>query len=81
LKGFKRIELAPGERKTVTFHLAVNQLGFYNRAMKFVVEPGSIDVMVGSSSDDIRCTGSFEITGRVKDISATKTYFSTVDVR
>jgi beta-glucosidase len=29
-------------------------MGFLDRAMKFVVEPGTIEVMIGSSSDDIR---------------------------
>jgi len=63
LKGFKRVTLAPGETKTLTFELAVNQLAFYDRTMAFVVEPGTIEVTVGSSSEDIRLTGSFEITG------------------
>ncbi|GAB4451841.1 MAG: glycoside hydrolase family 3 N-terminal domain-containing protein [Anaerolineae bacterium] len=81
LKGFKRITLAPGAKQTVTFHLAVNQLGFYNRDMAFVVEPGAIEVMVGNSSRDIHCTGSFEITGAVTDISADKAFFSKVEVR
>ncbi len=80
LKGFKRVTLEPGAKQTVTFRLAVNQLGFYNRDMQFVVEPGAIEVMVGSSSADIRVSGSFEIVGEVKDISATKVYFSAVEV-
>jgi beta-xylosidase len=63
LKGFKRVTLAPGESKTLSFELAVAQLGFYDRTMAFVVEPGTIEVMLGSSSEDIRLTGSFEIVG------------------
>ncbi len=61
LKGFERIELAAGERKRVRFDLAVSQLAFYDRQMQRVVEPGAIQVMVGSSSEDIRLTGQFEI--------------------
>ena len=61
LKGFERIELAAGERKRVRFDLAVSQLVFYDRQMRRVVEPGTIEVMVGSSSEDIRVTGQFEI--------------------
>jgi beta-glucosidase len=76
LKGFKRITLQPGEKKTVTFTLAVNQLGFYDRDKRFVVEPGAVDVMVGNSSANLPCSGTFEITGEVTDIQASKVYFS-----
>jgi beta-glucosidase len=81
LKGFKRVTLQPGERKRVTFHLAVNQLGFYNPAMQFVVEPGTIEVMLGSSSNDIHLNGVFEIVGNVTDIQATKAFTCEVEVR
>jgi len=80
LKGFKRVTLAPGEKKTVTFTLAVSQLGFYDRHMQFVVEPGTIEVLVGSSSEDIQLTGELEIVGETTDVSAIKTFFSAVDV-
>ncbi len=80
LKGFKRITLEPGEKRTVTFTLAVSQLGFYNRNMEFVVEPGTIEVMIGSSSEDIQLTGEFDIVGETTEVAATKTFFSTADV-
>jgi beta-glucosidase len=79
LKGFQRISLTPGEKKTITFSLSVNQLGFYNEAAKFVVEPGVIKVMIGSSSADIRLTGEFEITGEAAEVIA-KVFFSPVEV-
>jgi beta-glucosidase len=63
LKGFKRIHLKPGETKTVTFKLSPAQLGFYDEDMNYVVEPGRVDVFVGSSSEDIRAKGEFFITG------------------
>jgi beta-glucosidase len=50
LKGFERITLAPGERRTVRFTLTAEHLEFYNRAMERVVEPGRFDIMVGPSS-------------------------------
>jgi beta-glucosidase len=53
LKGFQRISLHPGEKKRVEFRLTSELLGFYNREMKFVVEPGEFKVMVGSSSEDV----------------------------
>ena len=54
LKGFRRISVYPGEKRTVSFPLYKEEMGFLDRAMKFVVEPGTIEVMIGSSSDDIR---------------------------
>ena len=50
LKGFERITLKPGEKRTVEFTLASAQLGFYNRDMRFVVEPGEFRVFVGTNS-------------------------------
>ena len=68
LKGFARLNLQPGETRRVTFSLPVNQLAFYDEVMNLVVEPGRIKVMVGASSHDIRCEGSFEIVGGQKTI-------------
>jgi beta-glucosidase len=76
LKGFQRISLAAGEKRTVTFQLDLRQLGFYNQAMAYVVEPGTIEVMIGSSSQDIRARGSFTITGPATDIGHDKVFFS-----
>ena len=64
LKGYARVTLQPGESKAVTFHLPVDQLAFYDNNMNLVLEPGRIFVMLGSSSDDIRLSGEFEITGK-----------------
>ena len=80
LKGFKRLPLRPGEKKTVTFTLFANQLGFYDENMDFVVEPGAIEVMIGAASDDIRLSGEFEIGGETKEISKAKKFFSATEV-
>ncbi|MEM2092477.1 MAG: fibronectin type III-like domain-contianing protein, partial [Candidatus Bathyarchaeia archaeon] len=61
LKGFKRVTLKPGEEKTIEFTLMLEDLSFLNSEMKRVVEPGEFRVMVGSSSEDIRLTGSFTV--------------------
>ncbi len=50
LKGFERVTLRPGEKRRVEFGLTAEHLGFYNRDMRFVVEPGAFKVTVGSSS-------------------------------
>ena len=50
LAGFRRIHLKPGETATLRFKLTPEELGFYNADMHWVVEPGTFDVMIGSSS-------------------------------
>jgi beta-glucosidase len=55
LRGFERVSLIPGEAKEVVLSLAADQLAFYDvKTHGFVVEPGDYDLMVGSSSRDIR---------------------------
>ena len=53
LKGFQRVTVQPGQKRSVEFVLTAEHLGFYNRDMKFVVEPGEFRVMVGSNSQDV----------------------------
>jgi beta-glucosidase len=50
LRGFERVTLEPGEKRTVTFTLDKSDFGFYDNRGKFVVEPGRIDVYAGNSS-------------------------------
>ncbi|MES2672747.1 MAG: glycoside hydrolase family 3 N-terminal domain-containing protein [Pseudomonadota bacterium] len=78
LKGFKRLHLQAKESRVVTFSLAINQLGFYSSDLKYVVEPGVIDVMIGSSSADIHGQGSFAITGPIADVGQQKVFLSQV---
>jgi beta-glucosidase len=60
LRGFQRITLQPGERRTVTFNLGPTELMLSNRDMKRVVEPGTIEVFVGDSSE-ASLSATFEI--------------------
>ncbi|MCL1819667.1 MAG: glycoside hydrolase family 3 C-terminal domain-containing protein [Oscillospiraceae bacterium] len=62
LAGFKRIHLQPGEKKTVCFKLKASQLAFLDREMRWKIEAGDYDVLVGVSSDDIRLRGGFRVT-------------------
>ena len=62
LRGFQRIGLAPKERRSVTFALPSSDLAFYDvQSKKFVVEPGTFDIMVGSSSADIRLKDKLQV--------------------
>ena len=53
LVGFKRVPVPAGRRRCVKFLLDATQLGYYDRQMRFVVDPGEVEVLVGSSSRDI----------------------------
>jgi beta-glucosidase len=53
LKGFQRVTLQPGEKRRVEFVLGPEHLGFWNREMRYVVEPGEFQVMAGANSVDV----------------------------
>ena len=61
LRGFERVSLAPGQTKTVSFRLDRSDVGFYDDSGNFVVEPGTIDVYAGDSSE-AGLTDSFTVT-------------------
>ena len=81
LVGFKRIYLEKREEAEINIKLPANLLAFYNRDMKKVVEPGEIEVMIGSSSEDVRLDGFFTIEGKETEIDDAEIYYSTVDVK
>src|SRR5262245_7607672 len=53
LKGFQRVTLEPGETRTVSIEITPDLLAFYNINMKYVVEPGEFEIMLGNSSQDV----------------------------
>lgn len=57
LQAFRRVYLAPGEEQEITFRIGREHLQMLDRAMRWVVEPGTFRVLVGSSSKDIRLRG------------------------
>jgi beta-glucosidase len=61
LRGFERVSLDPGQTKTVSFRLDRSDVGFYDDLGNFVVEPGTIDVYAGDSSE-AGLTDSFTVT-------------------
>ncbi len=79
LKGFTRVRLQPQECKTITFAVDVCHLAFYDRTMRYQVEPGLITVGVGSSSEDIRLRGSFIIAGASVEVD--QVFFTPVTVQ
>jgi beta-glucosidase len=61
LRGFERITLQAGEKKRVQFTIGPDDLMLLDRDMKWTVEPGAYDVMIGASSEDIRVRSEFRV--------------------
>lgn len=61
LRGFARVMLKPGERRTVRFTLRPEQFAFWQDG-RWVIEPGAIRLMAGASSADLRSEAQFRIT-------------------
>jgi len=63
LQAFERVILQPSENKHVQFTLPASQLAFYDvKTKNFTVEPGAFNVLVGSSSEDIRMRTQLTVT-------------------
>jgi beta-glucosidase len=57
LKGFRHVELGPGQSRTVTFNLKPADLAFYTARGAWEAEPGEFKVLVGSSSASVQEAG------------------------
>ena len=79
LQGFARISLEPGQTKTVTTQIALDQFGFYshdNGVRQWNIEPGTYIVKVGASSADIRLQQEVILRGKAVSKSIRDRYFS-----
>jgi beta-glucosidase len=54
LKGFEKIELAPGDSKVITFKITPELLKFYDSNLVFNWEAGDFDIMIGTNSKDVQ---------------------------
>lgn len=61
LKDFQKIKLEVGETKTIKFVIDNEKLSFYNDKLEFKSDAGDFDVMIGSSSADIRLKSNFKL--------------------
>nr|AIA84214.1 CAZy families GH3 protein [uncultured Verminephrobacter sp.] len=68
LKAFGRVELQPGEAKTVTFTVPVDMLCFTGPEGYRIVEPGEHELQLGASSADIRQRAKVEVTGKTRQL-------------
>ena len=61
LKGFEKVSLNPGESKDIRIVIPYSDLGLWNEDMKYVVESGKFNLMIGRSVEDIRIKKDFFI--------------------
>ena len=80
LKSFARVALPSGGSATVTFHVPVGQLGFHGRDLEFVVEPGSFEFLVGTSSAEVVSAGSLTVVGDASSAAPAKAFDGWVTV-
>jgi beta-glucosidase len=63
LVGFERVDLEPGGSKTISFVVPLSVLAYTGASGELVMEPGPIEVSVGSSSSDIKSMATLNVTG------------------
>ncbi len=80
LVGFKRLQVPAGERRRLKFLLDASQLGYYDRSMRFVVDPGDVEVMIGASSRDIRLRKTVVLQGERRILQRQQIVATQVDV-
>jgi len=80
LAGFVRVALEPGAAADVTFHLHADRVAFTGRDLRRIVEPGEVEVFVGSSSRDLPCQGVVRFTGPQRQVDHSRRLDTPVDV-
>ena len=80
LAGFKRLMIPAGARRRVKFLLDASQLGYYDRQMRFVVDAGEVEVMVGSSSRDIHLRKTVVLQGERRPLQQQQVLATQVEV-
>ena len=81
LVGFERVDLEPGGSKTISFVVPLSVLAYTGASGDLVMEPGPIEVSVGSSSSDIRSTATVNVAGKTRVIRGEeRAFFSTTTV-
>jgi beta-glucosidase len=74
LAGFKKISIKPQESIQLKFMLNTAQLGFYNEDMEFVVEPGNMELMLGTSSQNIVYKETIKLIGEKINLMGKRSY-------
>lgn len=76
LAGFHRVDLPAGRGAVVSFDVATSQLGYTGHDGRFVIEPGPVELAVGSSSADLRAAVTVDLVGDTVDLEGRRSYLS-----
>ena len=80
LLGYRRVELQPGEEAVVRLTVPTTRLAFSDPSLRRIVEPGAVEVWVGSSCDDRETSAALEITGPIHLVTAADARLVTSEV-
>lgn len=80
LRGFRRVRLAPGECRSVSFRLAAEQFAYVGADYRRVVEPGVIRLLAGSSSNDLPLSAALELVGPTVELVERHRYLTETTV-
>ncbi|TDC90608.1 glycosyl hydrolase [Nonomuraea deserti] len=80
LAGFARVRLEPGESTGVRFHVHADRTAFTGRDLRRIVEPGEVEVLVGTSAADLPCRGGVRLTGPLRYPGPGRRLVTPVDV-
>ncbi|WP_256862563.1 fibronectin type III-like domain-contianing protein [Microbispora sp. GKU 823] len=81
LAGFARVRLEPGESARATFAVHADRTAFTGRDLRRIVEPGDIEVFVGTSASDLPCRGRVRLTGPLRHVGRGRRLVTPVEVR
>jgi beta-glucosidase len=81
LTGFARVHLAAGQTQEVTFTVHADRTAYTNRDLQRVVEPGDIDVLVGTSAMHLPCRARIRLTGPMRVVGHDRRLVTPVNIR
>jgi beta-glucosidase-like glycosyl hydrolase len=81
LTGFAKVQLEPGGSARVRFHVHADRTAFTGRDLRRIVEPGEVEVLVGTSSTDLPCRATVRLTGTTRVVGHDRRLTTPVDVR
>jgi beta-glucosidase len=80
LTGFARVPLEPGEAKDVRFRVHTDRTAFTGRDLRRIVEPGELEIMVGTSAEELPCRGRVALVGAIRETGRDRVLITPVEV-
>jgi beta-glucosidase len=80
LVGFARVPVEPGEPVRVTFRVHADRTAYTGRDLARKVEPGELEVLVGTSVSDLPCRATVRLTGPIRVVGADRTLTTPITI-